>query len=73
MALASSRRNDPRHYPTSPLFATEPIGRPEEGDWFFFRSINTAVASPEEMYLAPQWEQAFGTAKTPLLTLEEQS
>src|SRR5919106_406315 len=24
MALASSRSNDPRHYPTSPLFATEP-------------------------------------------------
>jgi hypothetical protein len=25
MALASLRRDDPRPYPTSPLFATEPI------------------------------------------------
>jgi hypothetical protein len=46
------------------------IGRPEEGDWFFLRSIDTAVASPEEMYLAPQWEKAFGSAKSPLLVLE---
>ncbi len=46
------------------------IERPEEGDWFFFRSIDTATASPEEMYLAPVWECAFGTTKTPLLMLE---
>ena len=25
MALASSRRDDPGHYPTNPLFATEPL------------------------------------------------
>jgi hypothetical protein len=43
--------------------------RPEEGDWFFFCSLDTATASPEEMYLSPVWEQAFGTAKTPLLVL----
>jgi hypothetical protein len=41
-----------------------------EGDWFFFCSLDTATATPEEMYLAPVWEQAFGTAKTPLLMLE---
>jgi hypothetical protein len=52
--------------------ALQEIGRAAEGDWFFFRSIDTATASPEEMYLAPVWEQAFGTAKTPLLILEEQ-
>jgi hypothetical protein len=33
--------------------------RPEEGDWFFFCSLNTATASPEDMYLSPVWEQAF--------------
>jgi hypothetical protein len=48
------------------------IDRSEEGDWFFFRSIDTATASPEEMYLAPVWERAFGTTKTPLLVLEEE-
>jgi hypothetical protein len=46
------------------------LDRPEEGEMFFFRTIATATASPEEMYLAPVWEQAFGTAKTPLLILE---
>jgi hypothetical protein len=46
------------------------IDRAEEGDWFFFRSIDTATASPEEMYVASVWECAFGTSKTPLLVLE---
>jgi hypothetical protein len=46
------------------------IERPEEGNWFFFRSIDTATANPEEMYVAPVWERAFGTSKTPLLVLE---
>src|SRR5918996_2576383 len=46
------------------------IERPEEGEWFFFSSLNTATASPEEMYVAPVWECAFGTTKTPLLVLE---
>jgi hypothetical protein len=50
--------------------ALNEIERPIDGDWFFFRSIDTATANPEEMYLAPVWEQAFGTAKTPLLVLE---
>jgi hypothetical protein len=45
--------------------------RPEEGERFFFRYIeNTALATPDEMFLAPVWQQAFGTAKTPLIILE---
>jgi hypothetical protein len=47
--------------------------RPAEGDWFFFCSLDTASASPEELFLSPVWETAFGTTKTPLLILEEQS
>jgi hypothetical protein len=50
--------------------ALHAMARPEEGERFFFRTIDTATASPEEMYLAPSWEQAFGTAKTPLIMLE---
>jgi hypothetical protein len=50
--------------------ALNDINRSEEGDWFFFRSMNTATATPEEMYLAPVWERAFSTSKTPLLMLE---
>jgi hypothetical protein len=40
------------------------------GERFFFCSLNTATASPEELFLSPVWEQAFGTDKTPLLMLE---
>jgi hypothetical protein len=47
--------------------------RPEEGEWFFFCSLAAATATPEELYLTPVWEQAFGKTKTPLLILEEQS
>jgi hypothetical protein len=43
---------------------------PEEGERFFFRSANVSSASPEELFLAPVWERAFGTAKTPLLVME---
>jgi Replication-relaxation len=50
--------------------ALQSMGRVTEGDWFFFRSINTATATPEELFLAPVWEHAFSTAKTPLLVLE---
>jgi hypothetical protein len=53
--------------------ALQDMGRAAEGERFFFRTIDTATASPEDMYLAPVWEQAFSTAKTPLLMLEEQS
>jgi hypothetical protein len=52
--------------------ALQEIERPEEGEIFFFGSVNPATASPEEMFLAPSWEQAFGTTKTPLLMLEEE-
>jgi hypothetical protein len=44
--------------------------RPIDGDWFFFCSVSPAAASPEELFLSPVWEQAFGSAKTPLLVLE---
>ena len=46
------------------------IDRTAEGDWFFFCSVNPATASPEELFLAPVWEQAFGTTKTALLVME---
>jgi hypothetical protein len=49
------------------------MGRVEEGAGFFFRSIaDTASATPEELFLFPVWENAFSTAKTPLLLLEEE-
>jgi hypothetical protein len=44
--------------------------RQDAGDRFFFCSLDTATASPEEMFLSPVWEQAFGTTTTPLLVLE---
>ena len=46
------------------------IERPSDGDWFFFCSLNTATARPEELFLSPVWEQAFSSTKTPLLMLE---
>jgi hypothetical protein len=49
--------------------ALQEMKRPEEGEWFFFCSLDTATASPEDIFLSPVWEQAFGTAKTPLLVL----
>jgi hypothetical protein len=52
--------------------ALQAIGQPEEGDWFFFASLNPATASPEELFLSPVWEKAFSTAKTPLITPEEE-
>jgi hypothetical protein len=42
------------------------------GERFFFSSVNPATTSPEVIFLSPVWEQAFGTAKTPLLVLEEE-
>jgi Replication-relaxation len=49
------------------------LKEPSLGERFFFCSVNPATARPEELYLAPVWEQAFGTAKTPLLVLEEEN
>jgi Replication-relaxation len=43
--------------------------RQPEGEWFFFCSLDTATASPEELFLSPVWEQAFGTITTPLFVL----
>jgi hypothetical protein len=40
------------------------------GDRFFFTSVDPATVSPEELFLSPVWETAFGTSKTPLLALE---
>jgi hypothetical protein len=44
---------------------------PQHGQRFFFRSIDTATASPTDMYLSPAWQQAFGKVKIPLLVLKE--
>jgi hypothetical protein len=41
----------------------------ELGEQFFFTSVDPTSVSPEELFLSPVWEQAFGTAKTPLLML----
>jgi hypothetical protein len=46
------------------------LHRLEEGEWFFFCSLDPATASPEELFLSPLWEHAFSTDKTPLIVLE---
>jgi hypothetical protein len=48
------------------------IHRPQEGEQFFFRCFDPATISPTELFLAPSWQQAFGTGFTPLLILEEE-
>jgi hypothetical protein len=53
--------------------ALQEMARPEEGDWFFFCSLDPATASPKELFLSPVWEQAFSTDKTPLLMLAEEA
>jgi hypothetical protein len=50
--------------------AMQEMQQPGQGGRFFFRSINPATATPEDMFLSPVWEQAFGTTTTPLLVLE---
>jgi hypothetical protein len=50
--------------------ALQEMKRPEEGEMFFFGSVNATTASPEELFLFPVWEQAFSTTRTPLLVLE---
>jgi hypothetical protein len=49
------------------------LKRPDEGDMFFFGSMDVAKASPEEMYLTPVWQQAFRDAKTLLLVLADET
>jgi hypothetical protein len=46
------------------------LHRADAGDRFYFCWLDPATASPEELFLSPVWEQAFGSAKTPLLVLE---
>jgi hypothetical protein len=48
------------------------LDQPEQGERFFFCSLDPATATPTEMYLSPVWEQAFGTTTTPLLVLVEE-
>jgi protein involved in plasmid replication-relaxation len=50
--------------------ALQEVQQPELGERFFFCSLDTATASPEELFLSPVWEQALSTTKTPLLVLE---
>jgi hypothetical protein len=50
--------------------AMQEMQQPGQGGRFFFRSINPATATPEDMFLSPLWEQAFSSTKTPLLVLE---
>jgi hypothetical protein len=45
----------------------------ELSERFFFASLDPATTSPEELFLSPVWEQAFSTAKTPLLILDEEN
>jgi hypothetical protein len=49
----------------------ESTNQQDEGDWFYFCSVNPATASPADMFLTPVWEQAFGTTKTPLILFGE--
>ena len=46
------------------------LHREDAGDRFYFCWLDPASASPEELFLAPVWEQPFSTTKTPLLMLE---
>jgi hypothetical protein len=50
--------------------ALQDMNRPIDGDWFFFRGLDTTTASPEELFLSPSWEHAFSTDKTPLIVLD---
>jgi protein involved in plasmid replication-relaxation len=51
--------------------ALQEMGRAADGDWFFFTSVDPGSVSPEKLFLSPVWENAFGTAFTPLLLLAE--
>jgi hypothetical protein len=50
--------------------ALQGIHQPEQGERFFFRCIDPATVTPDELFLSPVWKQPYSTAKTPLLTLE---
>jgi hypothetical protein len=44
--------------------------QPDQGERFFFRSGDTASASPAELFLTPFWQQPFSDTKTPLIVRE---
>jgi hypothetical protein len=67
IAASDKLKETLKHWAEEALVAME---RPDAGDRFFFCWLDTATASPTELFLSPVWEQAFGTAKTPLLVLE---
>jgi hypothetical protein len=50
--------------------ALQSVERQQDGEWFFFCSLDVAKTSPSELFLSPVWEQAFRNTKTPLLVLE---
>jgi hypothetical protein len=51
--------------------ALQEMGRPAEGEWFFFCNVDVAAVSPEALFLSPRWETAFGTDQSPLIVLGE--
>jgi hypothetical protein len=40
------------------------LKQPGQGERFFFCSTDPATTSPEDMFLSPVWEQAFGSGNT---------
>jgi hypothetical protein len=52
--------------------ALQQLNLPAEGQRFFFTGIETATASPTEIFLSPVWQQAFGETPIPLLLLKEE-
>jgi hypothetical protein len=50
--------------------ALQGIHQPEQGERFFFRCIDPATVSPDELFLSPVWQKAFSDVNTPLLVLE---
>ena len=49
------------------------LGKQDEGERFFFTTVDPAITNPEELFLSPVWEQAFGTTKTPLIVLAQET
>jgi protein involved in plasmid replication-relaxation len=56
-----------KHWAEDALVAMD---RQDAGERFFFCHLDTATASPEELFLSPLWQNAFSDGKTPLLVLE---
>jgi hypothetical protein len=47
--------------------------QPDEGDRFFFTSLNPATVSPGALFLSPVWQEAFKEDTIPLLSLEDET